>query len=72
MGWVGENGPELMHLPAGATITPNNQTSPVHSLLESWMNGESKQRPMRIQVMINRKVLADVVAEEVASQTARS
>jgi hypothetical protein len=56
---VGEIGPELLYLPGGSSVIPNNQISQHLSL--SGMMGEG--RPIVVQVMLDRRVLATAVAQ---------
>jgi hypothetical protein len=57
MAIVGERGPEIVRLPGGANITPN---PPVSALNWGGMNGND--RPIIVQLVVDRKVLAQSVA----------
>jgi hypothetical protein len=63
--WVGEHGPELLHLPAGSRITPTGYTP-------SGTYAGASNRPIIVQVMLDRKVLAEAVAHEFADAGARA
>jgi hypothetical protein len=67
---AGERGPELVMLPAGATVHSNNESGTIVSLMESWMRGQSSKETKIIRVQIGRKVIADITAEEIMKQSA--
>jgi hypothetical protein len=55
---VGERGPELVHLPGGSQIQPNPSISPI-----DWGGmGYGNQQPIVVQLVVDRKVLAQSVA----------
>jgi hypothetical protein len=67
--WVGENGPELRFMPRGAVVRPAAQGMP----FESWRNQDGGRKgPIIVQVMLNRRVLGEAIAEEEALSGARS
>lgn len=66
LSWVGENGPELLHLPAGATVSPMRA-----GFANQAAQGRHGSGTLKIQVMVSRKVLGEVIAEEWALQQAR-
>jgi hypothetical protein len=74
LSWVGEHGPELMYMPAGATVTSHDQSRGVFNLMESWMKNQDSGRrgPLIFRLEVNRRVLGEVIAEEMAAQGARA
>jgi hypothetical protein len=56
---VGERGPELVRLPGGTRITPNSQIQPI-GWSANQMNGN--EQPIVVQLVVDRKVLAQAVA----------
>jgi hypothetical protein len=60
MAMVGERGPEMVYLPAGARIAPQAHTN-VNSV-GSLGSGSVGNSPIVVQVMLDRKVLAEAVA----------
>lgn len=98
--WVGENGPEPVWLPSGATVLPNRmraaRTRPLGSgegsgspplVAEPLLGGEGGvldsssgvgarssgrgEGPQIIQLVVGRKVLAEVTADDAADKKAR-
>jgi hypothetical protein len=67
---VGERGPEMVNLPAGSQIIPHNQLSSSVSL-SSAVGGAGNDRPIVVQVMLDRKVLAQGVARAKSDIAAR-
>lgn len=67
LSWVGERGPELMALPSGAQIYPHQQSIAPQA---PW-NRSAPRDPIIVQVMLDRKVLAQAVADEQAEAKAR-
>jgi len=57
--WVGERGPELVQMPGGSRITPNAQVEPV-----DWRGygGGGDNKPIVVNLVVDRKVLATAVA----------
>ena len=50
MAWVGERGPELMHVPNGANITPNHQ---LNGLMGSGMGGGMDMKNFKLSTSIS-------------------
>ena len=67
---VGENGPEIVRLPGGANVIPNSRLGDVQSLGLGGQNG-GNDRPILVQVMLDRKVLAEGVARANQDYAAR-
>jgi hypothetical protein len=67
--WVGEQGPELLTLPRGASIQPlpwhPGTDLPIGAL------GRAGGRPIVVQVMLDKRVLAEAMAEYDSDQYAR-
>jgi Tape measure protein len=61
---VGERGPEVLSLPRGAQIAP---LSPAFSMAGGWGN-----RPIQIQLLVDGRVLAEVVARHQTNVNART
>jgi len=57
---VGERGPELVQLPGGSRITPNSQVEKVE--LGGLSGGGGSDRPIVVNLVVDRKVLATAVA----------
>lgn len=53
MAWVGENGPELMNVPAGASITPNNALRAGHQV---HINIDAKGAEIGVEEKIARAI----------------
>ena len=66
----GEQGPEIVNLPGGSNVIPNNRLGSVQSLGLGGQNGNSGQ-PIVVQVMLDRKVLAEGVARANQDYAAR-
>ena len=58
MAIVGERGPEIVRLPGGSNITPN----PPVSQLDASSFGGGDNRPIVVNLVVDRKVLAQAVA----------
>jgi tape measure domain-containing protein len=69
LAWVGERGPELLRLPRGAEVSPVK--SPFNNR-EAWMGNESRTLNLRVNMHVNRRVLGEIIAEEIALQGARA
>ena len=67
---VGEKGPEIVNLPGGSNVIPNNRLGSVQSLGLGGQNGNNGQ-PIVVQVMLDRKVLAEGVARANQDYAAR-
>ena len=61
---VGEHGPESVILPQGSTVIPGYSTGPepVGSHFMTQMSSAAGDRPIHVQLVVNRKVLAEAVA----------
>jgi tape measure domain-containing protein len=68
LSWVGEHGRELLALPTGATVMSNSESN---QSAMPW-NNSSPGKPTVIQLVVDRRVLAQAVADEQAEQRARS
>lgn len=68
MALVGERGPELVHLPGGARVIPNGGTV---QAVGYNRGGDGNDRPIVVQVMLDRKVLAQGVARANQDYAAR-
>lgn len=69
MSLVGEHGPELAHFPRGTQITPNKS---VNSMLpSSTVGGLGNERPIVVQLVVDRQILAEQVARAGADKQAR-
>ena len=66
---VGERGPEVVNLPGGSNVIPNNQLSNVRPV--GFQGGAGNDRPIVVQVMLDRKVLAEGVARANQDYAAR-
>ena len=67
---VGENGPEVVNLPGGSNVIPNGQLGSVSPV--NWSGGGgANDRPILVQVMLDRKVLAEGVARANQDYAAR-
>lgn len=74
-GWtlVGERGPELLSLPAGATVHPDWRQHPPFSLRDVVGSaGHRDNRPIQIQLVADGRVLAEVVTFHQQTAEARS
>jgi hypothetical protein len=67
---VGEAGPELVRLPGGSNVIPNSQLGNVQSVGFRG-GGAGNDRPIVVQVMLDRKVLAQGVARANQDYAAR-
>lgn len=65
---VGERGPEMMMLPAGASIIPVNDPRPV---LKGYTGDIASDRPLVIQLVLDRRVLEEVTVKGMQSRQAR-
>ena len=66
---VGEKGPEIVNLPGGSNVIPTNQLANVQSL--GLGGGTGNGQPIVVQVMLDRKVLAQGVARANQDYAAR-
>lgn len=67
--WVGERGPELLSLPAGASVVPLSQVGALGGL------GQQRQGPLQpiiIQLLLKERVLAEAVANVQLDRAARA
>jgi hypothetical protein len=74
-GWtlVGERGPELLSLPAGATVHPDWKQHPPFALRDMVGGGGARDnRPIQIQLVADGRVLAEVVTFHQQTAEARS
>lgn len=67
MSWVGEDGPELVHLPRGATIIPNRQAT---SGSASPVSGS--RQPIEIVLKLREQVLERIMVEIDTDRMARA
>jgi hypothetical protein len=67
---VGEKGPEIVNLPGGSNVIPNNRLGDVRPIGYS-REGGGHDRPIVVQVMLDRKVLAQGVARANQDYAAR-
>lgn len=67
---VGELGPEILNLPPGSRITPANQVSK-GTLSRAIGTDSNDGKPIIVQVMLDRRVLAEAVARDKQDRAAR-
>ena len=67
---VGERGPEVVNLPGGSNVIPNGRLGDVTPIGFGGMNA-GNDKPILVQVMLDRKVLAEGVARANQDYAAR-
>lgn len=69
LAWVGERGPELVSLPAGARVYSNDTLR--SGMADAWMSSQQKQ-PVVIELKLDRRVLERVMVDIQSDRDARS
>ena len=67
---VGERGPELVQIPGGSRITPNANVNPIGWSM-GGVGGNGNERPIVVNLVVDRKVLATAVARANQDYAAR-